>query len=222
MMTISRERMPALGIAMALAACSPSTGRNESTPASPQNVSTANEAGSSPAEADNATAAPKSILRPEVIEPQPAAPVLAPLDEIVPFGASGLVLDDAGRAMLDKIVLTPTFKAGGAITLRGHSDSRGYDGDNVVASRKRAEAVRDYLEKQGVAEDRISIVALGETRPIAPNAHENGADNPEGRAKNRRVEVSVALPAETSGETAPPEQRDGVAANAPAPAKPSS
>ena len=58
--------------------------------------------------------------------------------------------------------------------------------------------MRDYLESKDVAPDRISVIALGETRPIAPNANEDGSDNPEGRARNRRVEIEVQPPA--SGE----------------------
>ncbi|WP_253717005.1 OmpA family protein [Sphingomonas sp. AP4-R1] len=135
----------------------------------------------------------KSILRPEIVAPEPAPPIL-PLDAVVSFGASGLKLDDAGRAVLDGALVSPAFLAGGPITLRGHSDTRGADADNLAASRKRAEAVGAYLVGKGVRPDRIDVVALGETRPIAPNAHLDGTDDPEGRAKNRRVDVVISLP----------------------------
>ncbi|MBX3594006.1 MAG: OmpA family protein [Sphingomonas sp.] len=104
-------------------------------------------------------------------------------------------LNDAARAQIDTLLETPAMQAGGAITLRGHSDSRGSDGDNLVASRKRAEAVAAYLTAHGVAADRIAVIALGETRPIAPNANLDGTDNPDGRAKNRRVDIVVDPPA---------------------------
>jgi OOP family OmpA-OmpF porin len=55
--------------------------------------------------------------------------------------------------------------------------------------------VRDYLVERGVEPTRIRLVALGERRPVAPNALAGGADYPEGRAKNRRVGVEVRLPA---------------------------
>ena len=143
-------------------------------------------------EADNAAEPVRSILRPEVAEPE--APKIEPLDATVAFGTSGLKLDDAARAALDTLVETPAIKTGGAITLRGHSDSKGNDGDNRVASRIRAEAVEAYLVEKGIAKDRISLIALGETRPVAPNAKEDGSDDPEGRAKNRRVDIYVAVP----------------------------
>lgn len=147
--------------------------------------------------AENAAEPPRSILRPEVVEKE-EAPKIQPIDMMVDFGASPLKLDDAGRKVIDTLLATPTAKAGGAITLFGHSDSRGSDGDNKVASRIRAELVRDYLVETGVAKDRITVVALGEGRPVAPNVKEDGSDDPEGRAKNRRVEIMVAAPLEAS------------------------
>ena len=97
-------------------------------------------------------------VRPEVAEPE--VPKIEPLDATIAFGTSGLKLDDAARAALDTLVETPAIKTGGAITLRGHSDSKGNDGDNRVASRIRAEAVEAYLLEKGIAKDRISLIAL--------------------------------------------------------------
>jgi OOP family OmpA-OmpF porin len=54
--------------------------------------------------------------------------------------------------------------------------------------------VRDYLVEKGIAADRITVVALGETTPLVPNARPDGSDDPEARARNRRVEVAVDLP----------------------------
>ena len=113
---------------------------------------------------------------------------------MIGFGETPMKLDDAARQALDALIVTPAMKAGGPITLRGHSDSRGADGDNKVASAKRAELVRDYLVEKGVAKDRITLIAIGEGRPVAPNVREDGSDDPEGQARNRRVDVTVALP----------------------------
>lgn len=137
----------------------------------------------------------KSILRPDVVEPAPAPAPLEPVELVVPFGDAGLTLDEAGRALVREALASPAAKAGGRITLRGHSDSRGTDGDNRVASRIRAEAVRDFLVELGVDAARIAVVALGEARPLQPNAKPDGSDDPEGRAKNRRVELLIEVPA---------------------------
>ncbi|MGN8000276.1 OmpA family protein [Sphingomonas sp. 22176] len=154
---------------------------------------------------NSAAEAPKSILRPEVVPDEPEKPELKPLDLVVPFGAAGLKLDDAGRKLLDELLANPTTAAGGAITISGHTDTRGNDRDNLTASRKRAEAVRDYLLSKGVPAARMTVVALGETRALVPNAKPDGSDDPEGRAKNRRVEVQVALPAAAETSAAAPD-----------------
>lgn len=161
---------------------------------------------------NSAAEAPKSILRPEVVPDEPEKPVLQPLDLVVPFGTSGLKLDDAGRTLLNGLLEKPAAAAGGAITISGHTDSRGNDRDNLAASRKRAEAVRDYLLSKGVAAERMTVVALGETRALVPNANPDGSDDPEARAKNRRVEVQVALPQPAPSETPAAAPENGAAA----------
>ena len=59
---------------------------------------------------------------------------------------------------------------------------------NAVLSQKRAEAVMQYLISQGVKPDMIAARGLGEAQPIASNA------TAQGRAQNRRVEVTLAGP----------------------------
>ena len=86
------------------------------------------------------------------------------------------------NAFLVALVLSLPVAAQGAIVLRGSSDSRGSDADNKAASKRRAEAVARYLEAHGVAKDRLTVIALGEDRPVAPNANLDGSDNPAGRA----------------------------------------
>jgi OOP family OmpA-OmpF porin len=154
---------------------------------------------------DSAAEAPKSILRPDVVPDEPEKPDLKPVELVVPFGASGLKLDDAGRKLLDDLLANATTAAGGAITISGHTDTRGNDRDNLVASRKRAETVRAYLLSKGVPTERMTVVALGETRALVPNAKPDGSDDPEARARNRRVEVQVALPAPTETPVGEPE-----------------
>jgi OOP family OmpA-OmpF porin len=142
----------------------------------------------------SASPAAKSIIRPAVIE-TPAPPPLETESFTISFADRGLALSDEARAQLNALMDSRTMQAGGPIILRGHSDSRGYDGDNLVTSRKRAETVRAYLEEKGVPRERMSIIALGETRPRAPNARLDGSDDPEGRARNRRVEIEIQPPA---------------------------
>lgn len=161
-----------------------------------------------------AVALPKSILRPEVAAPAPEEEAPRAEDVVVGFDAAGKTLTDEATAALDALVASPAARAGGAVTLRGHSDSRGDDRANLRASRRRAETVRDYLVAKGIDPARLTVIALGETSPLVPNAHPDGSDDPEARQKNRRVEVHVAPPAPTSAATPVPERDDAAAGNA--------
>jgi len=143
---------------------------------------------------DNAAAA-QSIIQPDVAAESPPEPAPSPSPTTtsvrtvtVPF-ATGSVLDAKGRASLDPLLADLPVDA--RLTVRGHSDSPGSDAANLTQSRRRADAVAAYLVAHGVDIDRIDVVALGEKRPIAPNANLDGTDDPEGRARNRRVEVEV-------------------------------
>lgn len=78
-----------------------------------------------------------------------------------------------------------------SVLIEGYADAVGSESFNLRLSRARAEAVRDYLVASGIAADRLRVVGRGEIEPLAPNARDDGSDNPEGRAINRRVELSV-------------------------------
>ena len=68
------------------------------------------------------------------------------------------------------------------IEVQGHTDSIGSDSYNMQLSKKRADAVSNYLLTKGIKSSRISIKAYGETAPKYQNATETG------RTNNRRVE----------------------------------
>lgn len=69
------------------------------------------------------------------------------------------------------------------VEIRGHTDSVGSDEANQILSRKRAEAVRNYLVARGIDPSRLRPIGFGESEPIAENT------TAEGRALNRRVEL---------------------------------
>lgn len=78
------------------------------------------------------------------------------------------------------------------VEVAGHTDSKGTDAYNQKLSERRARAVYDYLTTNSVDAGRlVGPIGYGESRPIAPNANDDGSDNPEGRAKNRRTELNV-------------------------------
>lgn len=115
----------------------------------------------------------------------------------VTVSISADVLFDFGKATLTAAArrriaeLAPRLRrAPGAVQVSGHSDSIGDAGYNLTLSKQRADAVRSELQNvlKG-AGPRIDAKGYGETRPVAPN-EKGGKDDPEGRAKNRRVEIA--------------------------------
>jgi outer membrane protein OmpA-like peptidoglycan-associated protein len=78
------------------------------------------------------------------------------------------------------------------VEIFGHTDSKGSDVYNQKLSEKRSLSVKAWLlTNTGFSKDLIHTKGLGETQPRAPNKKEDGSDNPEGRAQNRRVEILV-------------------------------
>jgi outer membrane protein OmpA-like peptidoglycan-associated protein len=71
------------------------------------------------------------------------------------------------------------------VDVAGHADSTGPDDKNMALSQRRAGSVSTYLSSQGINAQRLIAVGYGETRPIASN------DTAEGRAQNRRVEITL-------------------------------
>jgi photosystem I P700 chlorophyll a apoprotein A2 len=79
---------------------------------------------------------------------------------------------------------------GSPILIEGHTDGKGTHPYNMKLSENRANSVKAWLvQNASVAGSRISTRGWGETKPIAPNKKPDGADDPEGRQKNRRVEI---------------------------------
>ena len=73
--------------------------------------------------------------------------------------------------------------------IEGHTDSIGTDAYNQKLSEARARTVRDWLAKRNVIPASTPIRGFGKSMPIAPNTTADGKDDPEGRQRNRRVEV---------------------------------
>ncbi|HPR64255.1 MAG TPA: OmpA family protein [Thermoanaerobaculia bacterium] len=69
------------------------------------------------------------------------------------------------------------------LEVQGHTDDQGSTDYNLTLSQKRAEAVVSYLKLFGIDQERLTPKGYGESRPVMPNASE------EGRARNRRVEL---------------------------------
>ena len=79
----------------------------------------------------------------------------------------------------------------GTVTVVGHTDAKGEDAYNLDMSKRRAEAVVAWLNSQSGIERTFTAEGRGEAEPIAPNTHPDGGNDPDGRARNRRVVVNI-------------------------------
>ena len=81
----------------------------------------------------------------------------------------------------------------GEVMIEGHTDAKGSDEYNQRLSERRAEAVKRWLQEQGGLKGlSLQTQGWGAKRPVAPNRKPDGSDDPEGRQKNRRVEIIIA------------------------------
>lgn len=103
----------------------------------------------------------------------------------VQFETARAVLQPSSYAELNEIVDYMKMNDLQVIEIAGHTDNVGQDADNLKLSQARAESVRNYLIKKGVAATRIKAKGYGASQPVADNTTE------EGRQKNRRTEVKL-------------------------------
>jgi outer membrane protein OmpA-like peptidoglycan-associated protein len=99
-------------------------------------------------------------------------------------------LKPEARPSLAKVVAVLKSYSKATARIEGHTDSKGDDKYNQKLSERRAQSVRKYLAAEG-ATLKMSTRGWGEKKPVAPNAKPDGKDDPAGRQKNRRVEITV-------------------------------
>ena len=135
-------------------------------------------------------AEPVSSVRTRGVGPAKALPSL-PLPQPsvalnVLFAPNSDTLPSTSYAEVDKLgtVLSWPQYTDYRIQLAGHTDNQGSERKNQALSERRVQSIRAYLTQRfHIAPERVHTIGYGSTKPIIPN------DTPEGRAKNRRVEV---------------------------------
>lgn len=97
------------------------------------------------------------------------------------------IIRTSSYASLNALAMLLVKKANYGLKIEGHTDNVGTDEKNLILSQKRATAVKKYLMKKGVEGSKLEDYGYGESKPIATN------DTPEGRQKNRRVEMTITF-----------------------------
>jgi hypothetical protein len=106
------------------------------------------------------------------------------------FNSGSAVLLEESDPMLKQVAELIKASPAASLTIDGHTDNIGSAEYNQTLSEQRASAVRDALvTRYGIAAGRLSAKGYGLTRPVETNA------TVEGRAHNRRVELSRPCPA---------------------------
>lgn len=121
----------------------------------------------------------------DVTETPDGESILVNLPNGVTFSVDSTQISPAFQDTLDTIANSLVQYPNSLIDVMGHTDSTGSEAYNLDLSKRRADAVANYLTLRGVSRARIETVGYGEMYPVADNS------TPEGRAMNRRVEIRI-------------------------------
>ncbi|WP_321850876.1 OmpA family protein [Burkholderia diffusa] len=118
------------------------------------------------------------------------APAPAPVEKVsltgdAYFATDSAVLSPAARAELDTLLNRQGDRHFSRVEVDGYTDATGPEAHNQALSKHRADAVAAYLRERGLKADSFEATGHGEADPAASN------DTAEGRARNRRVEISL-------------------------------
>jgi OmpA-OmpF porin, OOP family len=112
--------------------------------------------------------------------------VLTEKGKKVLFDFNKAVLKPEARAQLAGVLQALQEQPSLQVQIVGHTDGVGSDAYNMKLSQRRAESVADYLIKNGSRKEYLQVDWKGKREPIASN------ENAEGRAQNRRVEITLS------------------------------
>jgi len=102
--------------------------------------------------------------------------------EGINFRSGSAELLDESYMVIDKVYNSLEAFPSVRVEIIGHTDNVGAAASNLMLSRERAQAVKDYLVNRGIDEKRIKATGMGESTPVASNR------TAAGREKNRRIE----------------------------------
>lgn len=95
------------------------------------------------------------------------------------------------ETVLEKVVALIKAHPRSRVHIDGHADAKGDDAYNRKLSERRAAAIKDWLVAHGAVAGNLTARGWGRSKPVAANTRPDGSDDPEGRQKNRRVEIRI-------------------------------
>ena len=121
------------------------------------------------------------IIEVEIVE------VLRTAFDNLEFESGKDIILEVSKVALDELADVLIKKETWKLEISGHTDNIGGENFNLVLSKKRAEALKNYLIFKGVDTNRLITFYFGETQPLIDNT------TLEGRKKNRRVEMKITF-----------------------------
>ena len=100
-------------------------------------------------------------------------------------------LRPAAESTLAQVAKLIGSYANAKVLIEGYTDSKGSDSYNTKLSDRRAVSVKNWFAQHGVTAGSMQTHGWGAAKPVAPNKHPDGSDDPDGRQKNRRVEITI-------------------------------
>ena len=136
-------------------------------------------------EAEPGTATPADAVT--ATEATPVAETPAPTDQMqtVYFEFDSYRVTGSGRDAANQNAQWLKDNPSVSVQIEGHCDERGTTEYNLALGERRANAVRDYMVKQGISRSRISVISYGEERALE-SGHDEAA-----WAKNRRAQFVI-------------------------------
>jgi outer membrane protein OmpA-like peptidoglycan-associated protein len=132
------------------------------------------------------------LMNPAICLVKEVLPVETPIVmENVYYDFDKATLKPESYASLDKLVDLLNAHPDINIELSAHTDNLGSERYNLRLSEARAKSCVAYLISKGIDKNRLQAKGYGSSMPVAPNRHDDGTDNPEGRQQNRRTEFKV-------------------------------
>jgi outer membrane protein OmpA-like peptidoglycan-associated protein len=140
-----------------------------------------------------------SALKTEIVDLKAAGADIKESETEIKISLQGEILFDFDKSNLRpaaESTLAQVAKMIGSyprarVLIEGYTDAKGSDSYNARLSDRRAVSVKNWFTKHGVAANSMQTHGWGAAKPVAPNTHPDGSDDPDGRQRNRRVEITI-------------------------------